>query len=283
MSLQLLDASSWNPNLDWEALAKSYSGAIIKATGGTVYRNPLYRSQIAGARQQGLLVGHYHYAHETSLDETDHSALDEAHFFFEHADIRPGELVALDIEDPNVTGNLATWAEAWLDTVAKATGANPFLYTYEDYYETRGLYDARLARFPLWYARYWTPETATPWPRIPRGRQRINIWQWSGGIVVPGSGGNKLDQNVTQHSLAELRLFGVPQPPAPETPTEGEHVKSYIAADGSPVLVINFGGKAQRIIGENYQDVGVSYIGEDGSIYDHTLRNGVFEPRRKRE
>lgn len=66
------------------------SFAIVKATEGTGYINPNYAGQLAHARANGLVVGHYHFGHSGGVAE--------AKFFLAHVDLKPGEFLAFDWE-----------------------------------------------------------------------------------------------------------------------------------------------------------------------------------------
>lgn len=211
--LRGIDVSSHQPTIDWGRVAVDYGFAIIKATGGAWYRNPEYAAQLAGARAAGLVVGHYHFAHEG--EDPGPGAAAEADYFLAHADVRPGELVALDIEDTGVGGDLSGWALAWLERVGAALGCRPLLYSYPDYIRTRGLGTPALAAYPLWFASYRTPYAMQPWPSAPGRWGRIAIWQWSGGTAVPGIP-NDTDDNLTGLTREGLIALGRPgAAPAP--------------------------------------------------------------------
>lgn len=212
--LRGIDLSSHQPVIDWGQVAMNYAFAIVKCSGGADYANPNYHEQIAGARAAGLVVGHYHFAHEDENPGPGPGA--EAAYFLAHADVQPGELVALDIEDTGVAGNLSDWALRWLQTVESAIGCKPLIYSFKDYIETRGLGTAALAAYPLWFARYWSPYVMQPWPQTPELWPKIAIWQWSGGTNVPGIA-NDTDDNLFDGDRAALVALGKPglaPPPA---------------------------------------------------------------------
>lgn len=212
--LRLIDISSHQPTINWGQVAVNYAGAIVKCSGGTDYANPEYAKQIAGARGAGMVVGHYHFAHEGRASS---DPVAEAKWFLDHADVQPGDSVWLDIEEPKATGNLSLWALAWLAAVEKVLGFVPGLYSYPDYINTRGLGVPPLARFPLWFARYWSPYAMTPWPTTPGKWPRITMWQWSGGTDVPGIP-NDTDDNLFDGDRAALLALGKPGlPPPPAT------------------------------------------------------------------
>lgn len=60
--------------------------------------------------------------------------------------------------------------------------------------------------------------------------------------------------------------------PAPGT------AETRIAPDGTPYTVINWDGKATKILGTNFKDVGVSLVGADGeTTYDRSIQNGTMQ------
>lgn len=239
--LRGIDVSSHQPVIDWGQVAQHYQFAIVKCTGGTWYRNPQYAAQIAGARGAGMVVGHYHFAHEGTADS---DPLAEADYFVARIDWQPGEVVALDIEDTGVAGDLSDWALAWLGRVEKRLGIRPLLYSFPNYIETRGLGTDALAGYPLWYAYYKTPYAMGTWPPVPGHWPRIAIWQWSGGTTVPGIP-NDTDDNLFDGTVAELRALGTPATtpaPPPDPPaTPGVPLRLTVAE-----AVINYLGAAWR-------------------------------------
>ena len=58
-----LDVSSWQGNVDWNAVAAAGARfAYVKATEGATYVNPYFPQQYGGAYQVGLVRGAYHFA-----------------------------------------------------------------------------------------------------------------------------------------------------------------------------------------------------------------------------
>lgn len=72
------------------------SFVFIKATEGDSYVNPHHAGQVATARGEGLLVGHYHFVRPGNMKV-------QAQYFKQQAAARPGEVLALDWEDPGVS------------------------------------------------------------------------------------------------------------------------------------------------------------------------------------
>jgi GH25 family lysozyme M1 (1,4-beta-N-acetylmuramidase) len=87
---------------------------FVKATEGTSYVNPLYGAQTAHGRAAGLVVGHYHYLHPGSVQA-------QADAFLAHADVRTGEVIALDWE---ASGSTQSDRDAWIRYVKGKRPAN---------------------------------------------------------------------------------------------------------------------------------------------------------------
>lgn len=116
---------------------------FVKATEGTGYINPLHAAQVAHARADGLVVGHYHYPHMAA------DPVVEAGYFLSAAKAQPGDVIALDWEgydDANKgvsTSRQIAYKNAWLTRVQAAV---PQLqvgtYANEDYLnrDPRGQY-----------------------------------------------------------------------------------------------------------------------------------------------
>lgn len=279
MPLKGIDVSSWQPNINWPTVAASgVDFAIVKASGGAHYRNPRYRQQIDGARAAGLIVGHYHYAHELSFDPPKRTPEEEADYFLATIDARPGELVALDIEDPEAHGNLSGWALAWLTRVEAALGCAPLLYTYPYYAIERSLTAPALAHYPLWWASYDKPPRNAPAPW-----HDWTILQYTAFATVPGIGPN-IDENMFKGNRAQLAALGIPSEHSEREgpPAEAGGVRWYTNDLGNAIAEINFGGEFVGPINVNFADVGVTGTGTDGATYDRSIQAGKFQPFVKR-
>lgn len=275
-----IDVSSHQPRIDWERVkAGGYEFAFIKATGGTGYRNPEYHRQLAGARGAGLIVGHYHYAFEGEAEGR--GPVQEADFFLDYADIQPGDLVALDFEEPEATGNQAPWATSWLVIVTSKLGFKPLFYTYPSYIGERQLGTKALAQWPLWYASY--PNTFNPdrWPPVPAQWPTIAIWQYSGGTDIPGIP-NDTDANIFDGTRAELLALG--KPGLAPAPAGGDEIRTGILDDGRPYVQVVFAGSTARVDGARVADLGIAVESatEPGLLLDQSVQQDTFGGWRER-
>lgn len=83
---------------DWasyQSAAPSTSGlafVFVKATEGAGYTNPLHAAQVAHARGDGMVIGHYHYPHMAA------DPVAECDYFLAAANPQPGDILCLDWE-----------------------------------------------------------------------------------------------------------------------------------------------------------------------------------------
>lgn len=168
---------------------------IVKATEGTGYRDPAHAQHLAAARATLQPVGHYHYATGAA------PASDEAAFFYDHADVRPGESVWLDCEEPALIGTDA--CVEWCLTFLRYCGAHMpggvGIYL-PDHIITAYDWTPVAARYPLWVARYGPPPKLAHWPNWA-------LWQYTDTPV---------DTSVYAGTPAQLRALFARTQPEPE-------------------------------------------------------------------
>jgi GH25 family lysozyme M1 (1,4-beta-N-acetylmuramidase) len=171
--------------------------AIVKATEGSSYINPLHKDQVAHARVAHLIVGHYHFLRPGSMT-------DQAHYFLQHAGAIAGDLLVADWEDTGVSN---ADKDAFLALVQQlAPRARVLLYCNRDFWLNRD--KTSKAGHGLWIADpdhpAGHPDIQAPW--------RIHQYGQAHG----------LDQNVAQFAdAAAMRTWAtglLPTPPAPTPP-----------------------------------------------------------------
>lgn len=143
----------------YQADTYSISGcsfAIVKCSESTTYVNPKYAAQLAHARTNGLLAGHYHYARGTDSDA-------QVAYFAKHSDVRAGEIIAMDWEQSEVTP--AARDEFLHKMKAIFPHSRVILYCNVDYWTTRDT--EHYAADGLWVADYSAspghPRISQPW------------------------------------------------------------------------------------------------------------------------
>jgi hypothetical protein len=164
------------------------SFVFVKATEGSSYVNPKYRDQLAHGRAKGLVIGHYHFEHHGNVQS-------QVDYFIRHADVRPGEIIALDWEQRGLN---TSDKDAWLRAVKKHYPNNKVvLYTYTSMW--KGVDTSSFVQDGLWIA---DPNHDAGHPAI------THPW-----VFHQYSSANNLDRNVAKFdSLAELRTWAGTKP-----------------------------------------------------------------------
>lgn len=172
----VIDISHHNgAGIDFRAVkASGILGVIHKASQGGTYEDPMYNENRIAAIAAGLRFGSYHFG-------TSDGAVDEASFYLETCEMRPGELMALDFEMNNAGSSMSLpQARAFVGEVHGKTGVWPMLYG-GGYLKTilRGQADPLLVNCPLWLAAY------TDKPTLPPGWRTWSMWQYTDGSAGP--------------------------------------------------------------------------------------------------
>lgn len=212
-TLKGIDVSNHQGVVDWVHVAASGVGfALIKASGdegaSNVYLDPEFPTNWAQTRGVGLVRGAYHYARPSAVSPAA-SVTTLQRAIQAVGGLQAGDLVALDIEDPDVPDrtSLHVWVAEWLALAEEVFGVAPIKYSARYYTSTHDLEHADLERFPTWWASYQATEPAG----VP-GWTPLAIWQYSASGTVPGVAG-AVDLNVFHGTAAELRALGKPAPP----------------------------------------------------------------------
>ncbi|HXO21200.1 MAG TPA: GH25 family lysozyme [Thermoanaerobaculia bacterium] len=191
---QGIDVSHYQGTVNWpEVRQAGIEFAFAKATDGLTWTDPQFADNRPAMKAAGLLRGAYHFF------EPADDAAQQAQFFLQTVQLAAGDLPpALDVETA-ASSAMALWegVETWLQTVAAATGVQPFLYvdpTFADEYEI----PASLAAYPLWIAEYDVAQ-----PTLPEGWSTWLIWQQSESGTVSGVTGT-VDLDVLNGPIAKL-------------------------------------------------------------------------------
>lgn len=208
----------------------------VKASeGGDNWDDDALASNVAEARLGGKRLGFYHYARP--LVTQGNTAAEEARsFLFVIAPyLRKGDVIALDWEAENQ--HRTDWAKEWLDTVAQATGATPFIYLNGS--AIRGTeqhpnpdWSAVEAKYPLWFAGGPLYHVVTNGYKVSpvseagvQWKSGLLIWQYSAMGRLNGYNGD-LDINTFYGTAAQWDRLGAtkllsepePNPPIFEPP-----------------------------------------------------------------
>src|SRR6184192_2696975 len=143
-----IDVSEYQRKVDWTKLRVDF--VQIKATEGLTYADPTLNINRTGAQAAKLPYGFYHFGrpdHHPGIS----GAQAEAAFFCKTIGstwpLRP----TLDLEEGS--GDLTTWAGAFLSEVERLTGTRPILYSFRAFFLSH-LNLKALAGYNLWVADY---------------------------------------------------------------------------------------------------------------------------------
>ncbi len=190
-----IDVSKWQPNVDWNAVKNSGIDYVIIRAGyrgystGALVEDPYYRSHINGAIAAGLDVGVYFFTQAITVQE----AVEEASFALQLTqgyNLKYG--ITFDTEYQsggranNISASLRTQiTNAFCDTV-RAGGKTPMVYASKSWFLSNLDYHA-ISHNRIWLAHY-TDQTDFPY--------RYDMWQYTSQGSVPGVPGN-CDKNYS--------------------------------------------------------------------------------------
>lgn len=182
MGLNGIDISGWQEGIDLSAVAADF--VIMKATQGTGFVSKDFVRQYRQAKENGKLLGCYHYA-----EGGDYIA--EANHFLDVVGNCVGEaILCLDWEgqdNPTFGKDDFNWCKGFCDYVFSKTGVKPLVYIQKSAMERiNGIGD-----YGLWIAQYpnYTPTgyQETPWNE---GAYDCVIRQYSSVGSISGYNGN---------------------------------------------------------------------------------------------
>lgn len=179
------------------------SFVFVKATEGVSYVNPKYKDQLAHGRAKGLVVGHYHFEHHGG-------AADQADYFYHHADVRPGEIIALDWEQRGLD---TKDKDLWLRAAKNRYPDNKVvLYTYTSMW--KGVDASGFVQDGLWIA---DPNHAAGKPAV------THSW-----VFHQYSSAGGMDRNVANFAtLADLKTWAGAKPAPKPVPKPQPHYAPF--------------------------------------------------------
>src|SRR5689334_1099298 len=133
MPLRMVDVSGNNGSVNFDALR----GCAVVAAKCTelgpdvTYVDPQYARNRAGAKKIGATFLAYHFGHPGV------SAAASWEFFAKHATLKPGDLLALDLEvsDGLTTRDVAAWGSAFAHAARGAVHRWPWAYSDQAFIE----------------------------------------------------------------------------------------------------------------------------------------------------
>ena len=255
-----IDISSWQ-----EGIVPSETDAdfvIIKATGGTSYKNPFWREWADNVLASGKLLGLYHYAMEYG---SYNSAQAEAEYFLAEVSDYIGKAVLILDWENDALSLPVSWAREWLDTIAERTGATPWFYGYASNVNSTDY--SSIAQYPLWMASYLDRYIGSGFIDDPDQIWDTGAWdeltayQYASQGRISGWGGD-IDLSVFYGSAADWAAMagGNPQPkpdPQPDPKPVGDNIRYRASTDPSgrewlPDMIGRYdtGGSSDTFAGE---------------------------------
>lgn len=201
--------------------------AFVKATEGSGYVNPYFRSDVIKIMDNNIPVGFYHYAKPSSSTE---DAKEQAQAFISKAGIDKGVKSlppVLDIEENNGVDNaedLIEWTKAFVDEVKDLTGKDVMIYTYPSFWQNDMGNTTYFSYLPLWIANY--NGATSPGQPLVGGWDDWDFWQYSSEGIVDGHD-KIIDVNVFNGTNKELKnLYTSSQKKNPHSSKNLEHKRT---------------------------------------------------------
>ena len=198
-----IDVSRYQKTIGWQLVKEmevdgiSISFAFIKATEGTLKKDPQFERNWQQAAAQKMVRGAYHYFLPSKNGKA------QAQHFIQNVSLSSGDLPpVLDIEETHGLSKtvLLQQLNAWVSEVEQHYGIKPIIYTNAHFYEKylAGSFD----HYPLWVAHYQQQDQ----PRIGR---HWHFWQHSetgrvNGIDAP------VDLNVFNGNIIDFENLLLP-------------------------------------------------------------------------
>lgn len=233
-TLKFIDISSHQGTIG--TLGSDLTGVIIKATEGTSYVNPDLAEQVATARQDGKLIGFYHFS-----DVSDAAA--EAKHFTDTIQqyIQPGDFAALDWETGSYSDAIDQWCATFITDVDAVYGFVPMLYS------NAARINAGASSWPktratnagLWEAAWGSSQpSASPWPFVA-------IWQNSDNGSEQGVNG-AVDTDIVLMDVTALQKYGY-KGGVGNTVTPNVHAATPVAAPSGGDVIVARGNSLSQI------------------------------------
>lgn len=187
-----VDVSRYQGAIDWRRVrASGVSFAFIKSTEGADHSDPMFHRNWRGAHAAGIAHAPYHFFHWCS------TAQSQANWFIRNVPRAAVNLPpVLDVEwnahsrscrGRPAPANVRAAMRVWMDTVERAFGKKPIIYTAPDFYRDnlRGYFSDH---------HFWLRAVAEHPRRVYPGKN-WTFWQYTGTGAVPGIRG-KVDLNA---------------------------------------------------------------------------------------
>lgn len=201
-----IDVSHYQGTVNWaDVAAGGTTFAMIKASEGTSYTDPMFATNWSGCKSNNILCGAYHYFLPTEcfLKQADLLCQQLTSVDFDPAADLPPAIDCEDIE--GVSSSTYVYAlKELLHVLQLQLKCTPMIYVSPAFWQSLGNPD--FTSYPLWVANYTTasePEIPAPW-------KSYAIWQYSETGEVGGIAGDvdldRSNPSVTADSSRQPNL-----------------------------------------------------------------------------
>lgn len=267
MTLEGVDLASHQGNYTYPT---NPDFAIIKASGGHSYRNEYLDRQVANARDQGIVVGFYHYMFEPTSGGGDVTREVGNFIAACRPYVQPGSTFWLDVEEyPGRVGltnaDLEEWIVTFCEEVEQAFGCVCGIYCATWYLVPTGLTTATaLTKYPFWMAS-WQEDVPPAHFMAPWDHLTIHQYDAEG-----------IDKDRFYGTTEELLALGVKGDDVGPAPVGDPIVaRTYLNERGQTITEINWGGEAVEVLGTAYGDIGPRVVNSVGEIWHRSIQAGV--------
>lgn len=183
-----------------QTVSGGQSFAFVKATEGTHYINPQFRSDTIKFIEEDVPVGFYHYARPAAS-----SGVEQARLFVRVTGIDDGVKAFPPVLDIETDGGLSAselteWVGEFVDEIKRLTDRETMIYTYPNFWKEKMGNTTEFNHLPLWIASYAPSLKADA---IPGGWEHWDFWQYTDSGRIPGYSG-KVDVNVFNGTESEM-------------------------------------------------------------------------------
>ncbi len=206
MTRRGVDISKYQGSPDWPAVKADGIEFAIISTGDGQGTNPLWVSQLMGARDVGIDVDLYHFLRFGVAPATQAALM---RLRWEIAQPLGARRYWLDVEDTETGTGTVPANVLWLHELIAHLGGIPIggIYTAAWYWVPHMGNTAGFRELPLWDAGYVPTEpTSDSRPVNYGGWTSAAIWQWSSSGTVDGINGN-VDMNVSYEVEDDMPQF----------------------------------------------------------------------------
>lgn len=171
-----IDVGDAQPNIDWPAVfASGIRIAMVKATEGLSFLNPLLDEQYWGASNAGIKPVPYHFMRPVNAQA-------QAQHFINTIQPAKGDAIAIDWEGRSSQTSSPAVCEAVGLYLGTITGRKPLGY-WGIYGSTPGVPTAAMLTWDRWVPRY--PHSGTrSWAEVPLSIQRMSDSEWPNALFA---------------------------------------------------------------------------------------------------